>query len=218
LIPIVGYEIYHPINKSKLNLSYCQDINIELDIPAVIDENNLFKYDPNSGFYTDKCYSYTTEQGTDIILSDRRQEYNDNNLSLCQKNCEFNGYNKDNKYSICLCEIKIKMELISDIKDDSNKLSDYPYINKNSQSSNIITIKCINSLFTINGLKYNISNYIFMIFVFYYLLSIILFIKCGYYLLENDINEIINLKKKINKKNHNSKKKIIFLQRERIKV
>ena len=102
------------------------------------------------------------------------------------------------------------MELISDIKDDSNKLSDYPYINKNSQSSNIITIKCINSLFTIDGLKYNISNYIFMIFVFYYLLSIILFIKCGYYLLENDINEIINLKKKINKKNHNSKKKNNF--------
>ena len=210
LIPIVIYEIYHPINKSKLNLSYCQDINIELDIPAIIDENNLFKYDPNSGFYTDNCYSYTTEQGTDIILSDRRQEYNDNNLSLCQKNCEFNGYNKDNKYSICLCEIKIKMELISDIKDDSNKLSDYPYINKNSQSSNIITIKCINSLFTINGLKYNISNYIFLIFVFYYLLSIILFIKCGYYLLENDINEIINLKKKINKKKHNSKKKNNF--------
>jgi len=48
LIPIVGYEIYHPLNKSKLDLKYCEDILIKLNIPVSIDENNLFKYDPNS--------------------------------------------------------------------------------------------------------------------------------------------------------------------------
>ena len=53
LIPIVGYEVYHPINKSRLDLIYCKDILIKLNIPTSIDENNLFKYDPNSGFYND---------------------------------------------------------------------------------------------------------------------------------------------------------------------
>ena len=48
LIPIIGYEIYHPLNKSKLDLTYCQDILIKLNIPVNIDENNLFKYDPNN--------------------------------------------------------------------------------------------------------------------------------------------------------------------------
>ena len=32
LIPIIGYELYHPWNKSKLNLSYCEDILIQLNI------------------------------------------------------------------------------------------------------------------------------------------------------------------------------------------
>ena len=87
LIPIIGYEIYHPLNKSKLNLSYCEDILIKLNIPVSIDETKLFKYDPNSEFYTDNCFSYTTDNGTDIILDDRKDEFTNNNLSLCQNNC-----------------------------------------------------------------------------------------------------------------------------------
>ena len=75
LIPIIGYEIYHPITKIKLNLTYCEDILIKLNIPVSIDETKLFKYDPNSGFYTDNCFPYTTENGTDIIISDRKQEF-----------------------------------------------------------------------------------------------------------------------------------------------
>ena len=68
LIPIIGYEIYHPLNKTKLDLTYCEDILIKLNIPVKIDENKLFKYDPNSEFYTDNCFPYTSENGTDIIL------------------------------------------------------------------------------------------------------------------------------------------------------
>ena len=49
LIPIIGYEIYHPLNKTKLDLNHCKDKLIQL---------NIFKYDPNCGFYTDNCFSY----------------------------------------------------------------------------------------------------------------------------------------------------------------
>ena len=143
LIPIVGYEIYHPINKSRLDLSYCKEILIKLNIPTSIDENNLYKYDPNSGFYTDDCYSYTTEDGTDIILNDKKQEFKDNNLSLCQNNCEYIEYNKNNKQSSCECEIINKMDLISEIIDNPNKLSTNFDNNETSfGSSNIITMKC----------------------------------------------------------------------------
>ena len=88
-----------------------------------IDESKLFKYDPNSEFYTDNCFSYTTENGTDIILDDRKDEFTNNNLSLCQKNCSYNGYNKENKYSSCECIIKNKMDLISEIIENPYKLS-----------------------------------------------------------------------------------------------
>ena len=108
LIPIIGYEIYHPLNKSKLDLIYCEDELIKLNIPVIIDENNIFKYNPNSDYYNDNCFSYTTENGTDIILNDRRQEFINNNLSLCENNCSFTGYEKETKKSSCNCYIKKK--------------------------------------------------------------------------------------------------------------
>ena len=117
LIPIIGYEIYHPLNKSKLDLKYCEDILIKLNIPVNIDESKLFKYDPNSEFYNDNCFSYTTENGTDIILNDRKQEFSDNNLSLCENNCNYNGYNKDSKQSSCDCEVKNKIDSITSISN-----------------------------------------------------------------------------------------------------
>ena len=97
LIPIVLYEIYHPINKSKLDLTYCKEIFLELNIPVSIDEKSLFKYDPNSNYYTDNCYSFTTDNGTDIILSDRQQEFIDNKLSLCENKCNYIRYEAKTK-------------------------------------------------------------------------------------------------------------------------
>ena len=96
-------------------MKYCEDILIKLNIPVTIDEDNLFKYDPNSEFYNDNCFSYTTENGTDIILSDRKQEFTDNKLSLCENNCNYTGYDEGSKQSSCDCNIKNKMDTISDI-------------------------------------------------------------------------------------------------------
>ena len=209
LIPLVGYEIYHPKNKSKLNLSYCKDELIKLNIPAFIDENELFKYEPDSDFYNDGCFSYTTTNGTDIILIDRKKEFNEKNLSLCENGCDYLEYNKENKQSSCECIIKNKMELISQIIDEPNNLAnnfDLNDSNSGFSSTNMITIKCTKALFSKEGLKYNISSYILLIFITYFLLSIILFMKCGYYLLENDISEIIKIKVK-NEKEQNQIKR-----------
>ena len=98
-IPVIEYEIYHPLNKSQLDLKYCEDILVTFDIPVSIDESSEYKYDPSSEYYNDECLSYTTENGTDILLDDRRNEYIDNNLSLCETNCKYKGYNEDTKKS-----------------------------------------------------------------------------------------------------------------------
>ena len=201
LIPIIGYEIYHPLNKSKLDLSYCKDILIQLNIPVNIDENNLFKYDPNSEYYTDNCYSYTTEDGTDIILSDRKKEFGKNNMSLCENNCNYTGYDIENKQSSCDCQVKNKIDLVSEIVDNPQKLSDtFSEEKSSSGTSNIITMKCTKTLFTKDGLINNISSYVVSASIVYYLFSILLFIKCGYNLLKKDIIEIINSKKQTKNK------------------
>ena len=201
LIPIIGYEIYHPLNKSKLDLKYCEDILIKLNIPVNIDESKLFKYDPNSEFYNDNCFSYTTENGTDIILNDRKQEFSDNNLSLCENNCNYNGYNKDSKQSSCDCEIKNKIDSITNIKENPNKLSNNFDSDKSSSSSNLVSIKCTKALFSAEGLKNNISSYILLIFIGHFLFSIILFIKCGYHLLNDKLRKILYEKEKNQKTN-----------------
>ena len=95
-IPIICYEIYHPRTKSKLNLSYCEKSSINYNIPVSINEDNLFKYEPNSDYYSDECYIYTTENGTDILLNDRKEEFIDNNMSLCENLCEYTGYDNEN--------------------------------------------------------------------------------------------------------------------------
>ena len=57
-IPVIQYEVYHPDNKSKLNLSFSSN-NIEINIPVLIDENNLYKYKQDSDYYNDRCFLNT---------------------------------------------------------------------------------------------------------------------------------------------------------------
>ena len=87
--PSVEYEIYNPITKEKLVLKYCNDEQIDVSIPVSIDENELFKYNPKSGYYTDICFTYTTDFKTDITLKDRANEFINKNLALCESDCDF---------------------------------------------------------------------------------------------------------------------------------
>ena len=202
-IPVICYEVYHPENKSQLDLNYCKDILISLNIPVSIDEDNYFKYDPNSGYYTDECYTYTTENGTDIILDDRQNEYNDNNYFICEKNCTLMGYNNDTKKASCECETKPKISLISEIIEDENILSNY-FNDTDNYSSSIVAMKCVYTLFTKDGLLKNIGNYILITSIIIFVISSILFYKCGYHIIETEIKEIIDLRIKNNENNDKS--------------
>ena len=114
LIPLIGYEVYHPLNKTKLDLSYCNS-TINLNIPVKINEDKIYQYDPNSDYYTDECSSYTSDNGTDIPMYDRKKNFLENNFSLCEINCIFEDYETDSKQSICSCKIKNNFEYISNV-------------------------------------------------------------------------------------------------------
>ena len=67
-------------------------------------------------------------------------------------------------------------------------------------------MKCTKTLFSKDGLKNNISSYILIIFITHFLISILLFLKCGYPILIDDINKTISEKKIYEKRNtkHNN--------------
>ena len=180
-----------------------------MNIPINVDESKLYKYDSNSEYYTDNCVSYTSENGIDMLLSDRQKEYSNNILDLCETNCNYTGLNKEYKQSSCDCKVKNKMELISEIiakPIDCNPNKEERDSNSKSSSgaSNIISLKCTKALFSKDGLKKNISSYILLFFIGHILLSILFFIKCGYSLLVNIIKKILTEKEKIQKLNNNS--------------
>ena len=210
-IPVIGYDIFHPKNRSKLDLSYCKDSIANFNLPVNIKDGELFKYDPNNEYYTDECFPYTTENGTDIILNDRHDEYNNNNLSLCENNCSFTGFDENTKRVKCDCHIKSKDFVISELVNDKNILSNYDFNDKNS-SSNFVSMKCFYTLFSKEGMANNIGNYILLSVIVIYAILLILFYKVGYELLTAEINKIIeegqkielnnNLKKNINNDNN----------------
>ena len=206
LIPIIIYEVYHPTTKKKLDLKDCKDVLINYNIPISIDENNLFKYDPESEYYTDICFPFSTENDTDILINDRHTEFNDNNMSICENNCTIKNYDNEKKNVICDCKTKTKDYLISELFNNTDILT-YNFKNK-EDSSNMVTMKCYYTLFTKEGLKTNIGNYIILFIILLFIISAILFYKCGYPMLENDIREIIKNKNKGKQKKRNVIKKI----------
>ena len=124
LIPITEYEIFAPTTKSKLDLDICREKKIIINIPVEIDESILYKYNPYSEYYKDKCYPSSSECGDENTLTERINEFNENYLSLCENNCEFIEYDTNNKRVKCECNIKTNFDKISEIL---NKKSDLLY-------------------------------------------------------------------------------------------
>ena len=220
----VQYEIYNPDSLEKINLNIYKNISIYINSPVLLSSNieslfdslnksgyNLFNF--NDSFYTDICSPYTSENGTDIPMSDRQNEiYNNvNNKSICQNNYTFVYLNTTSRKSKCECEIQT-----NNIENDLNKiifskkfaLSFF----KTLKNTNFVVLICYKLVFSIKGQKRNIGSYIISsIFII-----LIIFIAL-YFILESKkiksfINQVIKQKfgdinyvKAINKTKSNKK-------------
>ena len=203
IFPVVEYEIFKYETGEKLELDVCKGMKVELSIPFNIKEDNLDKYDPSSGFYNDICYTYKSLKGTDVSLKDRKNEYIENKLAVCEVDCELKGINKTNLKAICKCNIKINFFNFSEIIIDKERLYD-SFVNINN-IVNIKIIKCYHMLFTNDGLIYNIGFYIIIPIIILKIISIIIFYKRDFHKIKFIIIEIINTKKYLKNKSFNNK-------------
>ena len=179
LIPIVEYEVYDIKNNRKLDLNYCNTTNIDILLYVdSIEENKLFKYDTSSDYYNDICFTYTTEKKTDIILKDRRDEFIKKNLSLCEKNCEYKGYNITTKRAICNCNVKNEMSLFSDIINNKELLLNNFLAIKTL--TNIGVIECSKLLSIQKYIKYNIGFYLMLFIILNYIILFFYFLFKGF--------------------------------------
>ena len=93
-IPILEYSLFLYQNDKaiQLDLELCNNVSIIYYVPINIDGNEISKYNPESDVYKDKCNTYKSESGTDMSLYDRINNFNINNMSLCEKSCSFLRY------------------------------------------------------------------------------------------------------------------------------
>ena len=174
-IPKIEYEVYYPLtgnNLTKLNLTSCKDTKIEISIAVKIN-GSLDKYNLKSDYYNDICSIATSESGTDISLKDRKNEFINKNMSLCEENCDLIEYNKTKEKAKCSCDVKLRISENYDIKFNKNDfLKSFTDI-KNMLNINII--KCYKTVLKIKKLMKNYGFFIVVSIILLYLLILFIF-------------------------------------------
>ena len=91
-IPIIEYILFGREASIRFNSNVCQNEKIMYYIPKQIKDFKDYQYNPNNTYYIDKCTRNFFESPTDISIFDRQSEYNINNMSLCERDCNYKNY------------------------------------------------------------------------------------------------------------------------------
>ena len=198
----VQYEIYNPNNPTeKLDISICQNVSINLYLPITLSEKSQKLYqdlkeygydlfDINDPFYQDICTPYSSENNTDILLSDRKNDFYNANETGCQANCEYSDYLLDS--GLLKCECNISNEEI-DIKNP-NKFEGLILITSFYEIlkySNYKVLKCYNLVLTTKVLIDNKGSIVVIIYFLIYFIFLCIYIVKGLKPLRIEISKIL---------------------------
>ena len=221
----VQYEIYDPYTLEKLDMNICKEVKIVVNSPVNLNSDQLSLYDSLSesgynlfdaedNFYNDICSTYTSKNGTDMTLEDRKKEIfgSNGNISICQKGCSFKYYNKTSKKAKCDCEPQreITETNITRITFGQSYISGS--FLRTLKNSNFLVLKCYKLAFNFSFFFRNIGRIIMTLIAIFFLILLFIFIikdrKNIKYYLEVLIKSNINLfnKSSINQKENNKLK------------
>jgi surface protein len=171
-IPIIEYNLFGQFGIKKLSTSTCKMLNVRYYIPLIIKDYKDYKYNPYNNYYYDKCLPFSSDEHTDLTLYERKNEFNKNNMSLCENNCVFKEYK--NNYIQCECDIKIKFN--SFLNNNVSKYNlIYRFETKPEKDSNIWVLKCISIIFSLEVITSNLCSQIILGILFFSIISVIIF-------------------------------------------
>ena len=217
----VQYELYDPRNMTILDLSICDKISI--DTPIELDSSTSDLYDnlKESGydlfnesdpFYNDICSIYTSENGTDMTLNDRRKEIFDSsgNIPLCQTGCEIDYYNSTSKKAKCECSPQIKAIIDTNLSSSDSKfiIKSIPFSFMTTlQNSNFLLFKCFQLVFNFNNFFSNIGRTFMLVVILFSITSLVFFCVDDNKKIETFIQLILKNKLSIQNKTRKKVKK-----------
>ena len=216
---VVQYEIYHPVTKDKLNLESCKDVKIVVNVPVKLDSNKVSLYDSLSesgynlfdsedSFYNDICATYTSENGTDMLLEDRKKEIfsKNGNISLCQDGCKFESYNKTTQKAKCNCDAQSESTETDLEKINFDKKKVGKSFLTTLTNSNFFVLKCYKLALNFNNFIKNKGRIIMTLFLISFVILIFVHIFVDNKRISKYINSIIS-NKKINQENNSPEMK-----------
>ena len=205
----IQYECFEPYNKTKLNMSICSSIDINIYVKLELSEEakavsehikslgyNMF--DINDRFYTDLCTPYKTLVNSDILLSDRVDYIYNNEDAQCQGNCEFSNYYLGSKYINCRCSVNNEDIIDTEKIDKFETKSLYQMFYLVLKYSNYEVLKCYKLVFVKTVLSKNWGSIIIFILFILYLICLIFYIVKGIAHLKNCTENILGENGKIN--------------------
>ena len=203
---ILNYEVYNPLTLSKLNLSICEGIKITVYSPYTPSQESLNKllklnesgydlYNPNDSFYQDICTPFTSDNGTDILLSDRQADFFEN-ISLCEYGCIYKGYDYNYEKAKCECNVKEEIEV------NETKITEKTFFSSFGldRFSNIKVLKCFKLVFSKLGQKNNKGSYIFIVDITLFIILSFSFHFRQKQIIAKNFRKVIETKFKINGK------------------
>ena len=234
----ITFEVFEPKNNSKLNLSICEDIPINIYVSMNLSEetNDIYEgikemgynvFNINDPFYQDTCTPYKSTNGTDVLLADRINYIYYNEDSQCQSGCEFIGYIANTHFINCTCNSKETSKIIKS-KFDERKF--YQIFYDVLKYSNFKILKCYKLIFGKTSILKNLGSMIIIIYFVLYTITFFIHLFKGTALLKNKLK--LNPEKKRKSKilndnkifcniqiNNNaiSKKKSIISKNEKLK-
>ena len=209
-IPIIEYILFGDYGTKKLLLNHCKDLKAIYYIPKNISDYVEYKYDPLNEYYYDECIPSFYENSVDLTLKDRMNEFNRNNMSLCESICTFKGYIND--HIICECDIKIKFNSFSNVNVSKYNLI-HRFKNIEDKNYNFWIIKCVLFIFSKELITTNICSLIILGIILSFIIGEIIFYIKENKELYNKIESLIKLiysndeenKNNINNNNHKNK-------------
>ena len=151
-------DIYSPVSDTD----FITNLQYKKAIQSVAENYNPWDFE--SPFFNDICTPFTNENGNDVLLDDRRKDYYNSEVSLCEENCHFMGYNISLKMYACKCVTKGGVGEISGELSGEYSYKEMPddFLDLVSRRSNIKVFKCASQVFSAKGQKKNFGSYVLL--------------------------------------------------------
>ena len=144
-------------------------------------ESGYDMFDINDPFYQDICTPFDSENGTDILLSDRVDYIYNNENTQCQSNCKLSYYSVESKYMNCSCSSRedVNNNENNEKKDKFNAKKLYESFYYVLKYSNYKILKCYNIVTDKDLIMKNIGSCVLILYGIFYVVCLGIYIYNG---------------------------------------